>query len=535
MANQKAAHPMNEQLSSFLSLLPRGRGLMILIVLVVSIILFGSLLLWNTQPDYQVLFTGLAPEDAGEMTSKLKEKKIPFRLSHNGTTLLVPGDQVYDLRLSLATEGLPKGGGIGFEVFDRNSIGVTDFVQRLNYQRALQGELSRTIKQIKAVEQVRVHIATPRESLFVEDQKKPTASVFVKTRTGMTLHPSQVEGIVHLVASAVEGLETSNISVVDMSGKVLSKKTGNTPVGLLTTTQLDYQQNIEESLRKKVQGMLEEVLGPGKAIARISTEIDFQQVVVTEEKFDPNAVLRSEQRNVEKPSSENKPSGSKPEAGAETKAQTPVPPPQAWTGHFMERQNEIRNYEISKVNKQIRSPIGGIKKVSAAVVIDGTYKEEGGGTGTKERKYTPRSQDEMKHIENIVKKAIGYNEERGDQVEVINLPFYWSTTDEEGASAKGSSYQDYLPMIYKPAVSFLLVLVFLFFVLRPILKRRPMDQQVKEITVQPATVPAMIPHEGPVERSPMSPLSPKEHALQLIQKDPSKAVGILRSWLNEKE
>jgi len=528
------AEKISERFSPFLNFLSSGRILMIFFVLLLSVLLFGSLIFWNTQPDHQVLFTGLSAEDAGEMVNKLKEKKIPFRLTNNGTTLLVPGEQVYDLRLALSAEGLPRGGGVGFEVFDRNSIGVTDFVQKLNYQRALQGELSRTIKQIKEVEQVRVHIATPRESLFVDEQKKPTASIFVKTRNGMTLNPSQVEGIIHLVASAVEGLEPGNISIVDMAGKVLSKRAHSTPIGQLTNTQLEYQHSLEETLRKKVQGMLEEVLGPGKAIARISTEINFQQVVVTEEKFDPNTVLRSEQRNMEKPYSEPKSPGTKQEAGAESKGAASTPPTQPWAGVKMERQNEIKNYEVSKVNKQIRSPVGDIKKVSAAVVIDGIYKEEAGAKGNKEKKYAPRSQDEMKHLENIVKKAIGYNEERGDQVEVINLPFYWSTADEEIKTEQGTSYREYLPMIYKPAISLALVFLFIFFVLRPILKKRPMEQTQGASLLQTA-VPGMIAPEMPSVRTLSPALTPRDHALNLVQKDPSKAVDVVRSWLHERE
>lgn len=529
------ANKINEQITSLLSLFSKGRLGILLGVLLLSVLFFGSLIFWNSQPDLQVLFTGLSVEDAGEMAQRLKEKKIPYQLTHNGTTLLVPGEQVYELRLSLASEGLPRGGGVGFEVFDRNNFGVTDFVQRLNYQRALQGELSRTIKQMKEIDQVRVHIATPRESLFLEDQKKPTASVFVKTRAGMALNASQVEGIVHLVASAVEGLEPGNISVVDMSGKVLSKRVSPHPIGQLTTTQLEYQQSLEEGLRKKVQTMLEEVLGPGKAIARISTEIDFQQVVVTEEKFDPNTVLRSEQRNVEKPSSDIKPGGTKPEASSEPKTASPVPlgPPLAMS--LIERQNEIRNYEISKVNKQVRSPVGNIKKVSAAVIIDGLYKEEADAKGAKEKKYTPRSQEEMKHLENIVKKAIGFSEERGDQVEVINLPFYWSTADEEVKVEKERVFQKYLPMIYKPAVSLILVFLFILFVLRPLLRRGAV-QALQTVPLVPTPSPERIPNEMPPERTALpSSVSPKEHAFQIVQKDPSKAVGVLRTWLNEKE
>ena len=294
------ASPLTEQMTNLLTGPSRGRNLSLVVVLLLSIVGFGSLIFWNSKPDYQVLFSNLSPEDAGEIIGKLKEKKIPYQLAFNGTTVMVAKDQVYDTRLSLVNEGLPKGGGVGFEVFDRTSLGTTDFVQKLNYLRAMQGELGRTIKQIKEVDQVRVHIVVPKESLFVEEQKKATASVFIKTRTGMTLGPSQVDGIVHLVASAVEGLDPGEITVVDTSGKVLSKRQESNPIGQLTTTQLEYQRSIEEGLKKKVQGMLEEVLGFSKAIARVSADIDFQQVESTEEKYDPTTILRSEQKTTER-------------------------------------------------------------------------------------------------------------------------------------------------------------------------------------------------------------------------------------------
>ncbi|MCX8118297.1 MAG: flagellar basal-body MS-ring/collar protein FliF [Desulfobacterota bacterium] len=528
------ADSRTETTFSFLNLLPKGRRWILLLVLLLSLVLFGSLIFWNTQPDYQVLFSGLSTEDAAEMTAKLKEKRIPFRLAHHGTTLLVPSDQVYDLRLSLAAEGLPKGGGVGFEVFDRSPIGATDFVQKLNYQRALQGELSRTIKQIKEVDQVRVHIATPRESLFTEEQKKPTASVFIKTKAGMALNPSQVEGIVHLVACAVEGLEPTNISVIDTSGRVLSRKAVSHPIGQLTSTQLEYQHSLEESLRKKVQSMLEEVLGPGKAIARISTEIDFQQVVVSEEKYDPNAILRSEQRNVEKPSALPKATEpSKPEAGGDAKGAAAGA--SSWSASLMERQNEIRNYEISKVNRQIKSPMGGIKRVSAAVVVDGIYKEEVDAKGVKERKYTPRSPEEMKHLESIVKRAIGYDEGRGDQVEVINLPFYWSAPEEDSKGEEKGGIQSYLPLLYKPGISLILVLLFLLFVVRPLLKRGTGMAPAQPVALLQGGGPATVSPETSSEAVLVASRSPREQALQLVQKDPAKAVGVIRTWLREKE
>ena len=543
------ANPIAGQLTQVLNGSLRGRNLSILLILLLSIVGFGSLIFWNSQPDLQVLFSNLAPDDAGEMVNKLKEKKIPFRLSHSGTTLLVPKDQVYDLRLSFAAEGLPKGGGVGFEVFDRTNIGITDFVQKLNYQRALQGELSRTIRQIKEIEQARVHIVTPKESLFIGEQKKPTASVFIKTRSGMTPGPPQVEGIVHLVASAVEGLDPGNITVVDTSGKILSKRSDSTLVGQLTTTQLEYQKNSEEGLKKKVQGMLEGVLGPNKAIARVSMDIDFQQVDITEERYEPSTVLRSEQKNVERAGvlsgagvtkkEDQTDSKSPKKPGAESPIRTPADQMLLPNANSSERQHDIRNYEVSKINKHVTNPIGQVKKISAAVVVDGTYKESVDEKGQKNKQYVPRSQEEMKSLESIVKKAIGYSEERKDQVEVINMPFYGAVPEEDIKEVKGSPWwQEYLLMGYKPVVSLVLALLFIFFVFRPLLKRRVFSPQRQLDVLQTASSPAIAlegQQELPMETKPAPLLGLKNQAVKVAQEDPSKTAGIVKTWLRERD
>jgi flagellar M-ring protein FliF len=560
------ANGVSDLLNQFTSSPARGRNLSIAVILILAIVGFGSLIFWNSQPEYQVLFSNLSQEDAGEMITKLKEKKIPYQLSQGGTALSVPRDQVYELRLSLTAEGLPKGGGVGFEVFDRTNLGVTDFVQKLNYQRALQGELSRTIQQIKEIEHARVHIVTPKESLFVDEQKKATASVFIKTKSGMALSSSQVEGIVHLVSASIEGLDPGNITVVDTSGKMLTKRMDSSPIGQLTTTQLDYQRNMEEGLKKKVQGMLEEVLGPNKAIARVSMDLDFQQVDITEERFDPQTILRSEQKNTERSLSTSGGSGGvsatemqaaasadpknpKPKAAspAETLPKPPVALSQPHNANSSERQNEIRNYEISRVNKHVRNPVGQVKKVSAAVVVDGVYKEVADAKGVKGKQYAPRSPEEMKGFENIVKKAVGYSEERGDQIEVINIPFYSSVVEEDTRTApKNPWWQEYLMTYYKPAVSLLLGFLFLFFVLRPMLKKRVFSPAEGLVQLQPAAAaagpaPSAISGAAPREiqndakREPQPVLSVKDQTVKLIQDDPARTVGIVKTWLSEKE
>ena len=546
------ANPLFNPISQWIGSPAWKRNLSIALVLVFSLIGFGSLIYWNSKPEYQVLFSNLSTEDAGEMVNKLKEKKIPFQLSSNGTSILVAREQVYDTRLTLAAEGLPKGGGVGFEVFDRSNLGATDFVQKLNYQRALQGELSRTIRQIKEVEQARVHIVTPKESLFLEDQKKPSASVLIKTRSGMKLDAAQVEGIVHLVASAVEGLDSGNITMVDTSGKILFKRNESTLLGQMTSHQLDYQRNIEEGLKKKAQSMLEEVLGFNKAIARVSADIDFQQVDITEERFDPNSVVRSEQKNSEKSSmisnarapaggkAENPPVAKTPEdkgntapeekgkAAPEAKARTAEPVPVQ--SNHSERQNEVRNYEISRVNKRIKSPVGILKKISAAVIVDGTYKEVADAKGKKGREYQARPPEEMKSIEAMVKKAIGYDEGRGDQVEVINMPFSWSVAEEESKAVAGEWWKEYILISYKPLVSLILAALFIFFVVRPLLRRRSSQPQEEGAYLPKTSLPPALPPD--VSQQP-KPSDRKTQTVQLIQENPSKAVGIIKEWINE--
>jgi flagellar M-ring protein FliF len=540
------ANALLDPMTQLLNSPGKRRGLAVGIVLLASVAAFGSLIYWNSTPDYQVLFSNLSQEDAGEMVAKLKEKRIPFELSPGGTSILVPKEKVYDVRLALAAEGLPKGGGVWFEVFDRTSLGTTDFVQKLNYQRAMQGELSRTIKQIKEVEQARIHIVTPKESLFVEEQKRPTASVFLKTRSGMSLSASQVEGIVHLVASAIEGLDPGHITVVDTSGRVLSKRQDSSLIGQMTTNQLEYQRNLEEGYKRKIQGMLEEMLGLNRAIARVSADIDFQQIDITEERFDPSGVVRSEQKNSEKSSSnsgvkatetksenpaEQPTARARARAPQEPAAKVPAPAPAPFQNNQAERQNEIRNFEISKINKHIKNPVGSVKKLSVAVIVDGSYKEAADAKGgAKTRQFIPRPREEMEKLENIVKTAMGYDESRGDQVEVVTMPFSWAVAEEEPKAVSGIPWKEYLLVAYKPVVSLILAVLFIFFVVRPLLKRKPYAPGEASLLGGNAT-PALAGEGGPALKAG----DIREQTLQLAQGNPSKTVGIVKTWLNEKE
>ncbi|MCX5875885.1 MAG: flagellar basal-body MS-ring/collar protein FliF, partial [Deltaproteobacteria bacterium] len=258
-----------EQIASIakgLSMTQKILGLVVIAVVVGGLL---SLTTGSKETSYKVLFSGLNQEDAGEVLTKLKDQRIPYKLSDDGGAILVPATQVYEVRLTLAGEGLPRGGGVGFEIFNQTSFGQTDFVQRLNYQRALQGELARTIRNFQQVIEARVHIATPKESVFIEDEKPPTASISVKLRGREKLNQHEIQSIVNLVASAVPGLTTENITLVDTSGRLLYRKQGDGE-GVLTGNQLEYQIKIEDTLRQKVETMLEEVVGVNRARARVT-------------------------------------------------------------------------------------------------------------------------------------------------------------------------------------------------------------------------------------------------------------------------
>ena len=271
------SHPMDSikeilrNLKERFQALPLTQRLLIpAMVVAVSLALGFSVFLQN-QSDYGVLFTNLSQEDAGTIVEKLKGKKIPYRLETGGTTILVPKSDMHELRLLLASEGLPKGGGVGFEIFDRQELGVTNFVQRLNYQRALQGELARTIAGMPEILEARVHIVTPKESLFIEDQKEPTASVAVKLRSGRALSPGQVDAIVHLVASAIAGLNPTQVTVVDLRGRLLSKPEDRLSLRGLTAGQLGLQRQVDEIYEVKIQELFDKIVGSGKSFVRAST------------------------------------------------------------------------------------------------------------------------------------------------------------------------------------------------------------------------------------------------------------------------
>ena len=449
-----------QQAGQILKAIPPGRMISFIVTMTMVVGGFVALFLWTNRPDYQVLFTNLDAKDAGRIMEKLREKRVPFELKEGGSAVLVPDEQVYELRLELASEGIPRGQNIGFEIFDDMSFGTTEFVQRLKYQQALQGELARTISGFDAVAQTRVHIVSSGDSLFAEEEKPATASVVLKLVSGRDLDQRQLQGIINLVARAVKGLKPENITVVDLAGGLLSKGHDDNRAGALSKNQFEHRHKLEREIESSIRTMLEPIIGINRVVARVSADLDFGQVNISEERYDPESIaVRSEQRQKEATSGGGMTSGSPTfQKGREGGG--------AASGGFS-KENAVINYEMNKINKQIISSVGDIKRLSAAVIIDGPYASEKGPNGETIQKFIPRSRRDMKTFEDIIKKAIGFNESRGDQVSVSNIPFALQEEGEVVFEEKSLTWLGYAKKAGKPLLNIVLVALFFLLAVRP--------------------------------------------------------------------
>jgi flagellar M-ring protein FliF len=488
---------------------PLRQKLVFLGTVAFSIALMAAIMYWSQREDYQVLYSNLGQEDAGQVVGKLKEMKVPYRVE--GNAIYVPSAKVYELRLELAAQGMPQGGGIGFEIFDKNQIGVTEFVQRLNYVRAIQGELARTIRQLTEVEQARVHIAIPEKSIFTDRDDKPSASVVLKLKAGRTLNRGQVGGIVHLVASSVEGLSPERITVIDNMGNMLSKPSDADTVA--DAKQLEYQKAVDREYEQKLQSMLESVVGKNKAIVRVSTRLDFAKVERTEEKFDPDTTaVRSEQRSQEKGAAQS--TGGIPGVLSNQPGSQPNAAAGASGG---QKQSESIQYEVSRSVSKVIQPRGELKSISVAVLVDGTYKKEG-----EKNTFVPRSEADMKKYSDLVRAAVGFNKDRGDQVTIENVPFEAVAEDMKPET----DWMKILTTVLRYLVPIVAVVLLVLFVGRPLIEalKKPVRVVSPEMGSYPeaATAPSI-----PVEEV------MREEVKEIVKKDPKKAAAVLKDWMAE--
>jgi len=386
----------------------------------------GSLALWSSHADYSLLYGKLSDSEASKVIAALDDAKVPYKIGSGGGSIMVPADKVYQMRMQLAGKGIPSGDGVGFEIFDKPNFGISDFVQRANYTRAIQGELARTIGQINEVESARVMIVMPENRLLLDKDKHPTASVFVRVRGNTQLQPSSIASIRFLVANAVEGLSPNSVTVVDNLGNVLSADNDNDSIAGLTTSQLSAQRNLEQYLGKKAQDMLEKVLGPGQAIVRVSAEINFNTLTTTEEKFNPDGqVVRTQTKNDE--SIDSTTTSSTAAAGITANTTTETNSTKATTAAPVSNSNNRKTtstveYEIGKTTSNTTQAAGGIKRLSAAVTVAARYEGEGA-----DRKVVNRTPEELNKLKQIVIGAIGIqsgaDNGRGDNITLEELPF----------------------------------------------------------------------------------------------------------------
>jgi flagellar M-ring protein FliF len=415
--------------------LGRGPQLLVAGVAILVPVLFFVGSQWMTDTSYVPLFASLTTEDAGAIVTQLKAAKTPYRIGGAGEQILVPADKVNETRLRMAMQGLPLGGGVGFEVFDKSSFGLSDFNQRVNLQRALQGELARTIGQLRGVTRARVHLVMPQPSLFTDRERQPSASVFLKLAPGARLTGEEVRGIVHLVSSSVEGLTPGRVTMVDTAGRVLATG-GESGPGDLSPRRLEAKAAVEERIEHHVQSLLDSALGPGQAVTRASAQLTADQVDRTDERFDPTPVTRQETRTIET----SKAVSSAPIVAATVPTPTPGPPPGApgapldnRTSNEGSREAATVTYEHSRtVARTLTSP-GEIQRLSVAVLLNTATKVTQGPDKKEVREPVVRTPEEIEKIRRIVMGAAGYSQARGDEVTVVEMPFDTSLRDREQA------------------------------------------------------------------------------------------------------
>lgn len=500
-----------QQIKQLIVEMPLIKKVSILTVLGVSIASLMLLVQLSSKSTYQVLFSNLEAEDIASITTALDKYNVPYQIQSESKALLVPGEQVLSTRLQLAKEGLPQNSGVGYEIFDSQSFGMTDFEQQLNYTRALQGELQRTINEFSEIEDSRVHLVIPQKSVFLTAKEPSTASIILKLKKGETVDDETVQSIVHMVSASVKDLNPKHITVVDTSGQLLSSASEEGESA--SVAGLKKKADLENNFENKVKSLLEPIVGFGKVKVKVTADLDFTEKQTTEEKFDPDSIaIRNETRT------RNKESEVLPLNQQQQTAATTTEGP----GKEKDNVTETVAYEVSKQIQQITHSSGGIKSLSVAVVIDGIYQTGEDGKSL----YVARTADEMKNFEEIIKGAIGYNQERGDQLKVMNLAF--QNPEEAFRNNKGGLFSDmknytfYLNLAVNVVIGVIALLVVLF-VIRPLILAWNQKRQL-------AGDAAML------EDAEQKLLTPGEARKELEQKalsDPVDMVQVIRKWLNQ--
>ncbi|RSB64363.1 flagellar basal body M-ring protein FliF [Atlantibacter subterranea] len=467
-----------------------------------AVAIIVALVLWAKTPDYRVLYSNLSEKDGGAIVTQLTQMNVPYRFSDNGGAIMVPADNVHELRLKMAGLGLPKGGAVGFELLDQEKFGISQFSEQVNYQRALEGELSRTIETLGPVKSARVHLAMPKPSLFVREQKAPSASVTVNLEPGRALDEGQITAVVHMVSSAVAGLPPGNVTLVDQGGHLLTPS--STAGRDLNDAQLKYAADVEGRVQRRIEAILGPIVGNGNVHAQVTAQIDFASKEQTEEQYRPNndpnqAAIRSRQLNTNEQIGSGLPGGV---PGALSNQPAPAnnapidaPPAQnqqnvqnngqrtqtANTNSAVPRNtqhDETTNYEVDRTIRHTKMNTGDVQRLSVAVVVNYRTLPDG--------KPLPLTSDQMKQIEDLTREAMGFSEPRGDTLNVVNSPF--TETLETGGELPFWQQQSFIDQLMS-AGRWLIVLIVAWLLwrkaVRPQLQRRAEETKaVQEVARQ---------------------------------------------------
>lgn len=521
-----------------------GRKLLLILGVATTVAVMAAAWMWSRQPSYRILFSNFSDRDGGAIVAALEKMNIPYKYAEGGGAILVPEEHVHDARLKLAAQGLPKGGNVGFELMENQKLGVSQFVEQVNFQRALEGELARSIESLSAVQSARVHLALPKASVFVRDQQKPTASVLLNLQPGRNLDQQQVSAILHLVASSVPELSARQVTIVDQNGNLLSENGNTLATSGLDPGQIRYVQELQQSIARRIESILVPIVGSGNVRAEVTADVDFSRSEQAVESYKPNQTpenmtVRSQQV------SESRNGGS--DAAGVPGALTNQPPAPASapidaaaqtgnataTSSVSTRKDSTINYEVDKTIHYVQQPFGGLKRLSVAVVVN--YRKVTDKSG--KTSMQPLTEAEKNQITDLVKEAMGYNGERGDTLNVVNSRFI--EVEKETIPEPPLWKQPENIQLAKTVGQYLLMAGILLFLYLKLLK--PM---LKSLTSgfsppPPATLPEAVAIEGemlaPEGRRGQVYQDNLARARQLAMQDPRIVASVVKEWVGSNE
>lgn len=526
---------------------PGGRRIATMLGVAAVAAAMAGVWMWGQQPDYKVLFATYNDRDGGAIVAELEKMNIPYKYSDGGT-IMVPSGRVYDARLKLASQGLPKGGNVGFELMESQKLGASQFLEQINFQRAMEGELARSIESVASVQAARVHLAMPKDSVFVTEQKTPTASVLLNLYPGRTLDAQQVSAIVHLVASSVPELSPKNVTLVDQNGSLLSDTTKPPPSGL-DPTQMKYVQELQQNVARRIESIISPIVGAGNVRAEATADVDFSRSEQAIESYKPNqtpdAMAIRSQQSSESLNSTAAAGGvpgalsNQPPAPATAPITSPASgkaaAPAVSATPSSTRKDSTVNYEVDKTIQYVQQGSGGLKRLSVAVVVNYRNSVSKDGKATQ----APLAAAEMEQITNLVKEAMGYNQQRGDTLNVVNSPFAVPKVEPipETPLWKQPATIETAKTTGKYILMGIVLLLLYLRVLKPLLKKLS-----EPLALPPASAPGHEAHAYPGHDGAMA-LPPGQRsyqdnlnrAQQLAKDDPRVVANIVKTWVGSNE